>query len=79
MEKVLVIAIVILGVLAAIMIDLYDNLTNEFNEIVQRVNHLETQNAKLEIVVKKQEGKMIEDYGYLNSRLNKLTLENINK
>lgn len=79
MEKILVIAIVILGILIAIMIDLYGNLTNEFNELVQRVNHLETQNAKLEVTVKKQEGKMIEDYGYLNSRLNKLTLENINK
>lgn len=79
MEKILVIAIVILGVLILVIIDSFNNLANEFNLLVKRVNRLETQNAKLEVIVKKQEGKMIEDYGYLNSRLNKMTLESINK
>lgn len=79
MEKVLIIAIVVLGVIVAIVIDSHNYLVNEFNELVKRVNHLESQNAKLEVALKKQEGKMIEDYGYLNSRLNKMTLESINK
>lgn len=79
MEKILVIVIVILGVIIAIIIDSLNNLINEFNIMVKRVNNLETENARLKVAVKKQEGKIIEDYGYLNSRLNKLTLENINK
>ena len=79
MEKIFVIAIVILGVIDAIVIDSHDYLVNEFNVLVKRVNKLEEENARLKVAVKKQEGKIIEDYGYLNSRLNKLTLENINK
>ena len=79
MEKILVIAVVVLGLLVAIIIDSLNNLINEFNIMVKRVNNLETENARLKVTVKKQEGKIVEDYGYLNSRLNKLTLENINK
>lgn len=79
MEKIFVIAIVILGVIDVIVIDSHDYLVNEFNVLVKRVNKLEEENARLKVAVKKQEGKIIEDYGYLNSRLNKLTLENINK
>lgn len=79
MEKIIVIAIVILGVIVAIVIDSHNYLVNEFNVLVKRVNKLEEENARLKVTVKKQEGKIIEDYGYLNSRLNKLTLENINK
>ncbi len=79
MEFILLGCLIILCALTYFNIRQQEEEVKELQMMYDRIVELEHEVDVLEHKLKQHEGKDLENYSYLNSRLNKMALENINK